>query len=110
MDISIKNKKQEKILADVLEDLYKKIHFLKDEILNLKNHVIKLTLQSNKIYDNLETEEKEIKNLKKLEEFDKEFYIESLITFMLKDKDFEDLQKILDKFEDELLLEQHGET
>ena len=51
-----------------------------------------------------------ISKIKKLEDFDKDFYLESLITFMSKDKDFEDLQKILDKYEDELLTEQYGDS
>ena len=105
-------KKEQKTLGDLIDDIYDKINFLKSEISDIKDHAIKLTLQGNKIFQMLNDDKGEItiSKIKKLEDFDKDFYLESLITFISKDKDFEDLQKILDKYEEELSIDQHGES
>ncbi len=105
-------KKEQKTLGDLIDDIYNKINFLRDEISDIKDHAIKLTLQGNKIFQMLNDDKGEItiSKIKKLEDFDKDFYLESLITFISKDKDFEDLQKILDKYEEELSIDQHGES
>ena len=106
------SEREKKTLGDLIDDIYDKINFLKSEISDIKDHAIKLTLQGNKIHQMLSDDKNEItiSKIKKLEDFDKDFYLESLITFISKDKDFEDLQKILDKYEDELLTEQYGDT
>ena len=105
-------KKEQKTLGDLIDDIYSKINFLRDEISDIKDHAIKLTLQGNKIFQMLNDDKGEItiSKIKKLEDFNKDFYLESLITFISKDKDFEDLQKILDKYEEELSIDQHGES
>ena len=104
--------REKKTLGDLIDDIYDKINFLKSEISDIKDHAIKLTLQGNKIHQMLSDDKNEItiSKIKKLEDFDKDFYLESLITFISKDKDFEDLQKILDKYEEELSIDQHGES
>ena len=104
--------REKKTLGDLIDDIYDKINFLKSEISDIKDHAIKLTLQGNKIHQMLSDDKGEItiSKIKKLEDFDKDFYLESLITFISKDKDFEDLQKILDKYEEELSIDQHGES
>ena len=104
--------KEKKTLGDLIDHIYDKINFLKNEISDIKDHAIKLTLQGNKIHQMLSDDKDEItiSKIKKLKDFDKDFYLESLITFISKDKDFEDLQKILDKYEEELSIDQHGET
>ena len=104
--------REKKTLGDLIDDIYNKINFLRDEISDIKDHAIKLTLQGNKIFQMLNDDKGEItiSKIKKLEDFDKDFYLESLITFISKDKDFEDLQKILDKYEEELSIDQHGES
>jgi len=104
--------REKKTLGDLIDDIYNKINFLRDEISDIKDHAIKLTLQGNKIFQILNDDKGEItiSKIKKLEDFDKDFYLESLITFISKDKDFEDLQKILDKYEEELSIDQHGES
>ena len=104
--------REKKTLGDLIDDIYDKINFLKSEISDIKDHAIKLTLQGNKIHQMLSNDKDEItiSKIKKLEDFDKDFYLESLITFISKDKDFEDLQKILDKYEEELSIDQHGES
>ena len=102
-----------KTLGDLIDDIYNKINFLKSEISDIKDHSIKLTLQGNKIFQILNGDddgEITLSKVEKLKEFDKDFYLESLISFISKDKDFEDLQKILDKYEKELSSDQHGET
>ena len=106
------SEREKKTLGDLIDDIYNKINFLRDEISDIKDHAIKLTLQGNKIFQMLNDDKGEItiSKIKKLEDFDKDFYLESLITFISKDKDFEDLQKILDKYEDELLTEQYGDS
>ena len=105
------SKRDKKTLADLIDDIYKKIYFLKEELTDLKEHTIKLTLQGNKIHQILNDKKKDdVSKIKELKEFDKDYFLESLITFMSKDKDFEDLQKILDKYEDELLTEQYGDS
>jgi|TARA_R100001594_G_scaffold52125_2_gene85643 hypothetical protein len=104
--------REKKTLGDLIDDIYDKINFLKSEISDIKDHAIKLTLQGNKIHQMLSDDKDEItiSKIKKLKDFDKDFYLESLITFISKDKDFEDLQKILDKYEEELSIDQHGES
>ena len=106
------SEREKKTLGDLIDDIYNKINFLRDEISDIKDHAIKLTLQGNKIHQMLSNDKDEItiSKIKKLEDFDKDFYLESLITFISKDKDFEDLQKILDKYEEELSIDQHGES
>ena len=106
------SEREKKTLGDLIDDIYNKINFLRDEISDIKDHAIKLTLQGNKIFQMLNADKGEItiSKIKKLEDFDKDFYLESLITFISKDKDFEDLQKILDKYEEELSIDQHGES
>ena len=110
--IEVGTKKEQKTLGDLIDDIYNKINFLRNEISDIKDHAIKLTLQGNKIFQMLNDDKGEItiSKIKKLEDFDKDFYLESLITFISKDKDFEDLQKILDKYEEELSIDQHGES
>ena len=105
------SKKDRKTLGDLIDDIYKKLHFLKEELTDLKEHTIKLTLQGNKMHQIINDNKKDnVAKIKELKEFDKDYFLESLITFMSKDKDFEDLQKILDKYEDELLTEQYGDS
>tara|TARA_A100001391_G_scaffold119220_1_gene81112 strand:+ start:523 stop:891 length:369 start_codon:yes stop_codon:yes gene_type:complete len=105
------SERDKKTLADLIDDIYKKIYFLKEELTDLKEHTIKLTLQGNKMHQILNDKKKDnVSKIKELKEFDKDYFLESLITFMSKDKDFEDLQKILDKYEDELLTEQYGDS
>jgi len=106
------NKDDEKKMGDIIEDIYEKLHFLKDEINAIKEHAIKMTLQGNKIFKILNDDDKDIDVVKmeKFKEFDKDFYLESLLSFMSKDKDFKDLQDILDKYEKEFSTDQHGES
>ena len=105
------SERNKKTLADLIDDIYKKIYFLKEELTDLKEHTIKLTLQGNKMHQILNDKKKDdVSKIKELKEFDKDYFLESLITFMSEDKDFEDLQKILDKYEDELLTEQYGDS
>ena len=102
-----------KTLGDLIDDIYDKINFLKDEIKDLKDNSIKLTLQGNKIFQLLnddDTGEITLSKVEKLKDFNKDFYIESLISFISKDKDFDDLQKILDKYEKDISIDQHGES
>ena len=105
-----KTERNKKTLADLIDDIYKKIYFLKEELSDLKEHAIKLTLQGNKMHQIINDKKDNVSKIKELKEFDKDYFLESLITFMSKDKDFEDLQKILDKYEDELLTEQYGDS
>jgi len=106
------SKKDRKTLGDLIDDIYKKLHFLKEELTDLKDHAIKLTLQGNKIFQIFNDDKGEImiSKIKEFEDFDKDFFLESLITFMSEDKDFEDLQKILDKYEEELSIDQYGDS
>jgi hypothetical protein len=106
------NKDDEKKMEDIIEDIYEKLHFLKDEINAIKEHAIKMTLQGNKIFKILNGDDENIDAVKveKFKEFDKDFYLESLLSFMSKDKDFKDLQDILDKYEKEISIDQHGES
>ena len=98
------NKDDEKKMEDIIEDIYEKLHSLKDEINAIKEHAIKMTLQGNNIFKILNGDDENIDAVKveKFKEFDKDFYLESLISFISKDKDFEDLQKILDKYEEDI--------
>ena len=89
-------KKKEKKLADILSDIYDRIYFLNNKLQNLS--------------DKLDRKFGDEKKIEILEEFDKEYYLESLITFISEDKDFEDLQKILDEHEKNILINQYGET
>ena len=43
-------KKEQKTLGDLIDDIYKKLHFLKEDLTDLKEHTIKLNLQGNKIH------------------------------------------------------------
>jgi hypothetical protein len=106
------NKDDEKKMEDIIEDIYEKLHSLKDEINAIKEHAIKMTLQGNNIFKILNGDDENIDAVKveKFKEFDKDFYLESLISFISKDKDFEDLQKILDKYEEDISTDQHGES
>ena len=89
-------KKKEKKLADILSDIYDRIYFLNNKLQNLS--------------DKIDRKFGDEKKIEILEEFDKEYYLESLITFISEDKDFEDLQKILDEHEKNILINQYGET
>ena len=89
-------KKKEKKLADILSDIYDRIYFLNNKLQNLS--------------DKLDKKFGDEKKIEILEEFDKEYYLESLITFISEDRDFEDLQKILDEHEKNILINQYGET
>ena len=106
------NKDDEKKMEDIIEDIYEKLHSLKDEINAIKEHAIKMTLQGNNIFKILNGDDENIDAVKveKFKEFDKDFYLESLLSFMSKDKDFKDLQDILDKYEKEISIDQHGES
>ena len=108
-----KDKKENKTLGDLIDDIYNKLNFLRDEIQDLKSNANKLTLQGNKILKLLLLEEE--KNYDKnevetMKDFDKEYYIESLIRVLVSDKDFADLQKLLEEYENELSINQYGEA
>jgi hypothetical protein len=105
------DKKREEKLGNILEDIYDKLKFLKEEVDNLREHIIKLTLQGNDIMKTLrESDDIEVLKIDKIKEFDKDIYIESLISLLETDKDFKDLQDLLDEYEDELSLDQYGES
>ena len=105
-------KKEQKTLGDLIDDIYDKLFKLNDELLILKNHSAKLTLQGNKILKMILLDEKDVSksNVEIMEEFDKEYYIESLIRVLVNDGDFKDLQKLLEDYSDELSLNQYGEA
>ena len=105
-------KKEQKTLGDLIDDIYDKLFKLNDELLILKDHSAKLTLQGNKILKMILLDEKDVSksNVEIMEEFDKEYYIESLIRVLVNDGDFKDLQKLLEDYSDELSLNQYGEA
>ena len=106
------SKKDNKTLGDLIDDIYNKLFKLNDELLILKDHSAKLTLQGNKILKMILLDEKDVSksNVEIMEEFDKEYYIESLIRVLVNDGDFKDLQKLLEDYSDELSLNQYGEA
>ena len=106
------SKKDNKTLGDLIDDIYDKLFKLNDELLILKDHSAKLTLQGNKILKMILLDEKNVSksNVEIIEEFDKEYYIESLIRVLVNDGDFKDLQKLLEDYSDELSLNQYGEA
>ena len=71
------SEREKKTLGDLIDDIYNKINFLRDEISDIKDHAIKLTLQGNKIFQMLNDDKGEItiSKIKKLEDFDKDFYL-----------------------------------
>ena len=81
------SEREKKTLGDLIDDIYNKINFLRDEISDIKDHAIKLTLQGNKIFQMLNDDKGEItiSKIKKLEDFDKDFYLEYIqnIIFIL---------------------------
>ena len=105
-------KKEQKTLGDLIDDIYDKLFKLNDELLILKDHSAKLTTQGNKIIKMLLLDEKDINksDVEMMEDFDKEYYIESLIKVLVNDGDFKDLQKLLEDYSDELSLNQYGEA
>ena len=105
-------KKEQKTLGDLIDDIYDKLFKLNDELLILKDHSDKLTKQGNKIIKMLLLDEKDVSksNIEIMEDFDKEYYIESLIRVLVNDGDFKDLQKLLEDYSDELSLNQYGEA
>jgi hypothetical protein len=106
------SKKDNKTLGDLIDDIYNKLFKLNDELLILKDHSAKLTLQGNKILKMILLDEKDVSksNVEIMKEFDKEYYIESLIRVLVNDGDFKDLQKLLEDYSDELSLNQYGEA
>ena len=106
------SKKDNKTLGDLIDDIYNKLFKLNDELFELKNHSAKLTTQGNKIIKMLLLDEKDINksDVEMMEDFDKEYYIESLIKVLVNDGDFKDLQKLLEDYSDELSLNQYGEA
>jgi len=112
-------KKRKELLGDVLEDIYDKLKFLKEEIDSIKNHMIKLTLQGNDIMQVLREENEYVEEnedviesvkINRMKNFDKDIYIESLINFLKSDEDFQELQDLLDEYGDDITLDQHGES
>jgi predicted CopG family antitoxin len=106
-------KKKEELLGDILEDIYDKLKFLKDEIDSIKEYMIKLTLQGNDIMQVLrEHEYSDIEPIKinRMKNFDKDIYLESLINFLESDDDFQALQDLLDEYGNDITLNQHGES
>ena len=105
-------KKEQKTLGDLIDDIYDKLFKLNDELLMLKDHSAKLTTQGNKIIKMLLLDEKDINksDVEMMDDFDKEYYIESLIKVLVNDGDFKDLQKLLEDYSDELSLNQYGEA
>ena len=110
--VDVGTKKEQKTLGDLIDDIYNKLFKLNDELLILKDHSAKLTLQGNKILKMILLDEKDVSksNVEIMEEFDKEYYIESLIRVLVNDGDFKDLQKLLEDYSDELSLNQYGEA
>jgi|TARA_B100000287_G_C20473938_1_gene718359 hypothetical protein len=110
--VDVGTKKEQKTLGDLIDDIYDKLFKLNDELLILKDHSAKLTLQGNKILKMILLDEKDVSksNVEIMEEFDKEYYIESLIRVLVNDGDFKDLQKLLEDYSDELSLNQYGEA
>jgi len=104
--------KDKKTLGDLIDDIYDRLFKLNDELLILKDHSIKLTTQGNKIIKMLLLEDKDVNksSIELMEDFDKEYYIESLIRVLINDSDFKDLQKLLEDYSDELSLNQYGEA
>jgi hypothetical protein len=99
-------------LNDILEDIYSKLKFLKDELADHTEHLAELTQQGNEIIEFLTRDVELDDNFKVIDDkkINLNIYIEDLLTTLTTNKDLIELKKLLDKYADELTLNQYGES